>query len=642
MENLPGARPIPSRRSDRRLLFLVVCLSALPWWLAARDRGARPDGASALSLVKQAMGGERWDALRTLHAQGRVQIDELQGSYDLWMDMRRQSSYEDFRFSHPILGDVRTTTGWNGSVAWAADQTGDVCVAASAVGRRRAAGDTYRESFAYFLKNAPPASVQLQSDAGFNGQRFHVLLITPPDASPFEVWTDKATNRIARVIPRAGVDRILTNYADLRLLDGLILPFHVEDREARSANSTTTRSFDSIEINRDPPAHLFDPPPAVLEGLQFPPGTDSVSVPFRFEDGHIYLPVSINGRRLENFIFDTGMSNTVDVRRAKSLGLKVIHAGASYGGGTNAAPDGLTRIARVEIGDLKMDNQIMDVTPLPAGNPGFDGGVGYELAKRSVVSIDYGSERMTFTKPGAFRPPASAIRLPLRFASISEILVDGTVEGVSGEFQLDTGDDGSLTLNRPFAERTGMLDKYHSGRKMAVGGVGGKAGTVLFQPADFTLGGLKPSVSIAGIMLSKTGSGADEYLAGTVGNEILRQYRLTLDYAHEEIYLEKDPNYGTTYTINRPRKRGHGGGLGFTQLRRLADGSIQILDLTVDGAASRAHIEKGDFIVAINGSPLVDLTVPKIFEPMVARTGTVVTLTIRHGGVTHDVKLTTE
>jgi hypothetical protein len=648
MHDLTAAWGLRYRPSDQRPWFLVVCLWALPLWLAAQEKVAKPDGAAAISSVKQAMGGARWDDVRTLHAQGRVEIGELQGDFEAWLDLRRLCSYSDLRFSHPAIGDVRSTSGWNGSVSWSADQTGDVCVAGSLGARHAAASNAYLEAFAYLLNNTPPVSVKVKADATVNRRRFHVLLITPPEASPFELWTDKATSRIARIVPLTGVDRDVMSYGDFRLLDGLVLPFHVQEREAHSGKFSAVRTTNSIEIDRDPPAHLFDPPSAVLAGLQFPPGRDSVSLQFRYQDGLIYLPVSINGRRLENFVFDTGIDNTIDARRARSLGLKVVKAGAAYGSGTEAAGNGLTKVERVEIGDLKMENQLMDVTPLPQLGTPVDGGVGYELAKRSVVTLDYTLHRITFTKPESFRPPAGATRLPIRFASISEIVVDGSVNEIGGEFQLDTGQGSSLLITRPFAERSGLLRKYRSGRKGSVGGIGGEARTVLFRPSHFALGSLKPSISEAGIMLSKTGSGAEEYLAGTIGNQILRQYKVTLDYAHGEIYLQKDPSYEDgkeeTFTISQPdpRKRKRAGGLGLIRLGRQSGGPLEILEMTAAGAASRAGVEKGDWILAINGSPVENLTLDKLFGPIAARPGSVVRLTIRHGDVTREVTLTTE
>src|ERR1700735_1388742 len=95
--------------------FIYVCLFVLPFGLVAQNTADKPEVTAALSSVKQAMAGARWDDIRTLHAKGKVEIGELQGSYETWLDLRRLFSYEEMRFSHPALGELRWVSGWNGS-----------------------------------------------------------------------------------------------------------------------------------------------------------------------------------------------------------------------------------------------------------------------------------------------------------------------------------------------------------------------------------------------------------------------------------------------------------------------------------------------------------------------------------------------
>jgi hypothetical protein len=293
-----------------------------------------------------------------------------------------------------------------------------------------------------------------------------------------------------------------------------------------------------------------------------------------------------------------------------------------------------------------MENQLIDVTPLAGAGLPIDGGVGYELAKRSIVTIEYGLHRITFAKPGSFSPSPGATKLPLRFASITEILVDASVDGIRGEFQLDTGQGNSLFINRPFAEQNGLVQKYGSGSKGSVRGVGGRAGAVFFKPSQFGIGSLTPSITEAGIMLSKTGGGAEEYVAGSIGNQILRQYKMTLDYANGAVYLERDPSYRDnrdwTLAVGRrdPQERGTGD-LGLPRLRRRSDGPVEIMGIAAGGAASRAGVNRGDWILALDGAPVGDLPREKLLGQLFARPGTVVRLTIRHGNVTREVTLTT-
>jgi hypothetical protein len=647
LKKLTAVLRVRYRRIHPPPQFLISCLCVLPCGLAAQNTADKPEAMTALSLVKQAMGGARWDDVRTLHAQGKVEVGELRGNYEAWLDLRRLYSYTELRLSHPSLGDLRWANGWNGSVAWSADQTGDACVKTSESAKNEAAADAYVEAFAYLLKSSSPASLTVKGDANLHGQRCRVLVIAPPEGSPFELWTDSSASRIARIVPLSGVSRDVMDYGDFRLSDGLLLPFHLQEHDAASGKSSAVRTIDSMEIDRDPPEGRFDPPAAALSGLQFPAGTDSVSLPFRYDRGQIYMPVSINGRRFENFIFDTGAENSVDVGLAKSMGLKVVKTSAAYGGGTKGVNGGLTKVGRVEIGGLHMENQIINAVPLGDIDLTNGGLVGYELAKRSVVTIDYGLRRITFTKPESFRVPVDATRLPLHFASTTSILVAASVDGIPGEFDLDTGNSAHLFLYRPFAQKSGLLAKYQSGRGASVRGIGGKAGVVFFAPS-LAIGDFTASKTVAGIMLSKTGSGGEEYVAGNIGNLTLRQYKVTLDYRNAAIYLERDPSYRAdtdwTYDSDQqaPEKRGASGDLGLPGLRRRSGGPVEITRINTGAAASRAGVKRGDFIMAVDGVRVEDVTVENLFKQLHARPGTAVRLTIRHGAVTRDVTLTTQ
>jgi hypothetical protein len=631
-------------------------LWTLPVWLTMRDYGADSKAVGILSAVKRAMGGAQWDRVRTLHAQGAFQIGDLDGNYESWLDLRHLYSYRDERVSNPVFGAIRSTTGWNGRVSWSADHTGDVCVADSEEARHNAAASVYLDAFAYLLTGAPAAKLRFKGALSADGERFQVVQVSPRDALPFELWVDAETNLIRRVVTVTGVDRTVTVFSDFRPVEGLILPFQVQERESDSGTFSVLRKAVFIEVNREPPGHLFDPPPPVLGGVQFPPQSNSVTLEFRYEDDQIYLPVSINGRRQERFVFDTGSTNTIDTAKAQSLGLKVANAGAAYGGGPKAMIAGLTKVERLDVGELKMADQIIDTVPLAAIYDGtIEGAVGYELAKRTVVIIDYASRRITFLKPESFRRPARATSLSFRFASKSEIVVKGSLNGMGGEYQLDTGQGASLMVGRPFAKRTGLLKTHGMGPKRSASGIGGVVETILFKPSSFAIGSVKPSVSEAEIMLSDRGSGAEEHIAGTVGNGILKQFKVTLDYAHRMVYLEKNASFeeeseptesqpADIFDFGRPDSRtpGHEGWLGVTKMRRRNGEPVEILEMDANGPAARAGIAKGDLIIAVNGTPVEALTSEAVARAITSPPGSPVKLTVKHGGITTVVTLTTQ
>ncbi len=127
--------------------------------------------------------------------------------------------------------------------------------------------------------------------------------------------------------------------------------------------------------------------------------------------------------------------------------------------------------------------------------------------------------------------------MPLRFADPSEVLVSASVDGVLGDFQLDTGAALQLLVERPFAERNGLLKKYGSGGRAAGAGVGGVMQTVLFQPAEFAMEACGHGHT--GRFVAESGGYVEEHVAGAIGNGILEQFVVTLDYGRRRVYFEK-------------------------------------------------------------------------------------------------------
>jgi len=614
---------------------------------------AGPGAGDILPGVKAASGGARWDALGSLHFRGTAHVGALQGSFESWADPRHGYWWTDEQLMGAATGPVRSIAGWNGKVSWSGDRTGDVLLSESEEARAGAMGRGYIDAFGFLFPKRFPAGITLGPDRSLDGKRYRIVQARPRGADPVELWVGSETRLIERVRQMTGVDKSTTVYGDFRPVDGLTLPFEWQDLGMNPGEVTTRIDIASVEVGKTPPAGIFDPPAATLPSLEFPAGQSSVPVDFDFRENYISFPVSINGMAAEVFGFDTGATTT---NWARGKRLKFDAAGASMGGGAGEAATGMATVNRIEIGGLRMTDQDVSVIDLPVES--WRGLLGYELARSTVVQIDYASRRITFSKPDLFRKPANAVALPIRFASDSEPLVEASIDGKRGEFQLDTGENSALSVNRPFAERNGLMAKYGAGVKGAAEGVGGRVETIEFTPAMFAVGGFMPSVGEAAILVSDTGTAAEEHVAGLIGNGILKQFTVTLDYAHRMAYFEKNATFGIdvvpTEILTRPALRGDskGGWLGLAKLG-LPSTTVEILELDPEGPAARGGIAVGDRIVGINGRPIEELLKPvqiktsKVIvhyldsEAPLAAPGTEVTLTIKRGDRVWEVKLVT-
>jgi hypothetical protein len=485
---------------------------------------------------------------------GITRLGDLTGAWESWADLEHDRFRRTTEFSD---GLVRATDAWNGKVAWSADNTGDVVVADSEQALADSRDLAWLGSFRYLFDPAPRTG--------------------------FEVRADPITHRITRVRQLKGAEPTDLNLSAWKTFEGIDFPTQIEDESDHQTDTVV-----SVEIDRAPPAGIFEPPPPALTEVEFPAGQDSVTVDFSFEAGGIYLPVSIDGAAPEKFSLDTGAEAVISRRLAKKLGLNVLAAGIVYGGGPGATPKGLARISRIQLAGLTLPQRTIQVADGPV-EPGV-GLLGYELLRRTIVSIDYARRRITFAKPGSFHPPADAIALPFRFGSIPEILVEAEIDGQRGEFQIDTGQGLPLTVNRPFAQRTGLLAHYAAGKKSKAVGFGGKAKLVQFTPTSFSLAGFSWTPNSALLFLDQTGGNAEEFVAGQIGNAYLQLFHPTFDYANRVLYLEKPSIESMDRTI--------GGWLGLAKARCHAMESCEVLAVDPGTPAARAGIRKGDRILA--------------------------------------------
>ena len=499
---------------------------------------AVPGAGDILSGVKAASGGPRWGALGSLHFRGRAHVGALHGSFESWVDLQHGYWWSDKQLAGAATGPVREVAGWNGKVSWSGDRMGDVLISESEEARAGAIGKSFIEAFGFLFPKRFPAAIQLGPDQNLDGKRYTIVQARPRGSDPVELWVSSKTRLIERVRQMTGMDKGTTVYGDFRTVDGLTLPFAWQDLGMKPGEVITRIDIASVEVGKTLPAGIFDPPASTAPSLEFPAGQSSVTVNFDFTDDYIAFPVSINGMPAQEFGFDTGSTSTMTANWARAKGLQFDAAGAGWGGGASEAAMGMTTVNRIEVGGLRMTNQDVSVADLPVDT--WRGSLGYELARSTVVQIDYAARRITFFRPDSFRKPANAVAIPIRFATNSEPLVEASIDGKRGEFQIDTGQATALSVNRPFAQRNGLIAKYGKGAKVEVEGIGGRGEAVEFTPAMFAIGGFRPSVEDADILLSQTGTAAEEHVAGGIGNGILKQFTVTLDYEHRVVYFEKN------------------------------------------------------------------------------------------------------
>lgn len=595
---------------------------ALPLMVSAL--AGSPCGAQAFSkadtlinAAKQASGAALWDKIVTWHESGKVTAGGLSGSYDSWQDLTSLHNAGSY-----VLGPVSGSSGWDGKQAWTTDSTKEVRIETSGEAVAQALQDAYRNEYGFFFPERFPST---RDDAGTrqaDGKTYDAVKLTPAGAEPFEVWFDPATHLIAREIQLSGAQPHTFIVSDFSSIGGLLLPKKTIDRVGGDPKYDTLTDVGSITFSGPEQPSRYAPPPPPPNSAQWPRGRNSVSMPFRLLNNHIYVDASINGAPALPFVFDTGATDILESTSAHSLGIAVEGALPGGGFGDKIEDFGFAKVKSVSLGGLVLPDQIFGTETSPGWvaveGAASSGLLGYEFVKRAVLSIDYAKRTMTFTKQDAFHPPKNAT--PIAFTFDAHIpMVAGTVDGSAGEFEIDTGSRGALTLMQPFAVTNGLIDKYHATRRVTVGyGIGGPSKALLARAGKLVIGPVSINAPVAEIVTDTGGAAEAARTAGNIGGDLLKRFTLTLDYAHQTLWLQPNALAGEREVFDRS-------GL---WIARAKDGGIDVVDVATESAAAAIGLIPGDKIMSVNGKSANSVALYRLREEFKGAVGTKFTLRV--------------
>ncbi len=402
-------------------------------------------------------------------------------------------------------------------------------------------------------------------------------------------------------------------------------------RDAASRLASNLFAILLLLIGPTPLALVFSGPRAWADDLPPPPGalehelslgptiplavvpegalslSHPIDIPFVLEGGHIIIEASVDGNPPKPFMFDTGATNLITPDIARTLKVSPVRTERVGGIGPAVSRAETIKVGRIAFGAALLDQPIVKVidirnTILDRGSrPRLAGLIGAELLARYTVTIDYQRRILTLHNPG-FRPQAAAFSLPLGLSISNDGLthpsISAELDGVAGDFTLDTGSGGQLFLSGNFEREHNPFAQYGKVLSfISAGGIGGHANVQMAfgRQLRFGTAALSPPV-VSGP--TDTSSGR-LHGAGLIGAGILGLFVVTIDYQSAHAYFEPVAKR-TLPTVLR------GTGMIFDKPDHEA---FEVLDILKGSAAERAGLHRGDRIVEAAGHPARDLSV---------------------------------
>ena len=281
----------------------------------------------------------------------------------------------------------------------------------------------------------------------------------------------------------------------------------------------------------------------------------SAPTPFQLTDSLIYIQASINGSHPLWMMLDTGSSVTVfDETVSKMLGIRFLDEGNVDGPGQGSvqklafANHATLMFAGEEMGDQTVATLPLEWFSREVGRS-TDGFLGSDVFRNYVVEIDYANQVLRFYDPAAYSYSGSGQHLPLQFiwndiptVRAEVVMQDGTA--ITGTFLVDSGATTALWLTKDFSEAHPEFQSAQETVELpSVVAVGGEVSARLGHVAAVRLGGFLVSMPLTQFSQNSSGIFAAPNVAGTIGAQTLRQFKVIFDYAHGEMILEPNEHY---------------------------------------------------------------------------------------------------
>ena len=355
-------------------------------------------------------------------------------------------------------------------------------------------------------------------------------------------------------------------------------------------------------------------------------------IPFQFLGNEVRVDVTVNGSGPYHIILDTGMpvpgillfqSTSVDALHLDGNGQHVQVAGAGGDGTTSEAlmASGLS----LALGELKMSNASALVLAKPPGfPPGVDGVIGGALFFHYVVRVDMEQNRLELYEPAEWTPPAGACIVPLE-RDAGRVFVDvrvavGAGEPVKAHVVVDIGAAHALSLN---AREDGRFSPPAGAIEASLGR--GVSGVVLGQVGRarrVEIGTFAFENVVTSFPVGKhQHPGGEDFHDGNLGQEILKRFDVTFDYAGKRMVLEKAKGFG------EPFEREMAG----LSLDWEKDGSITVGLVLPRSPAATAGIQPGDRLLSIDDRSVESLAENGLRKALTAD-GVEVRLSLKRGG----------
>jgi hypothetical protein len=296
-----------------------------------------------------------------------------------------------------------------------------------------------------------------------------------------------------------------------------------------------------------------------------------------------------------NFILDTGSGGiSLDSATTEYFGLKGVPSNRTIRGIAGIRNVSFLNNRKLHLPGLTMDSlnfHINDYSILTAVyGEKIDGIIGYSVLSRYIIKIDYDSSKIEFWTRGLYKYPRGGflLRPVINTIPVQSVKVrDG--KSINARFLYDMGAGLNMMLSTDFLKDSALLGKKRKLFAKEAEGLGGKIDMHMTVIKEVKLGPYRFRNVPVYVFDDTYNITSYPFLAGLLGNDLLRRFNVIMNYERRDIYLVPNSHF------NEPFDYAYTG----IELYYI-EGKIIIGDVAKDSPAEVAGLKEGDVVVAVN------------------------------------------
>jgi hypothetical protein len=298
-----------------------------------------------------------------------------------------------------------------------------------------------------------------------------------------------------------------------------------------------------------------------------------------------------------NFILDSGSSGiSLDSITADYFGLKPVPTERTIRGIAGIKKVSFLYDRKLVLPQLTIDSldfHVNDYSILTTVyGEQIDGIIGYSLLSKFIIKINYDSLKMDICSNGSLRYPRGGYllkpyinTLPVHNARIRDEIT------VNTRFLHDIGAGVCLMLSKDFADDSSFLQKKRKLWPKEGEGVGGSIAMNMTIVKELKIGPYRFRNVPTYIFDDAYNVTSYPYLAGLIGNDLLRRFNVIFNYQKRDIHLVPNSHFREPFDYSYS-------GIELYYI----DGAIEIGNIAEGSPAEEAGLKEGDIIVSVNNN----------------------------------------